>query len=99
MHLLEGLTNDATVEQRGNRLTGCRHQVDGEICSAGCHLCYGLQSDLIVSYESYNTRASRSVMIESRILELAATDNSDVHPLDSESRRQVHDIDKTIDPS
>jgi hypothetical protein len=78
---------------------GCRHQVDEEICSAGCHLCYGLQSDLIVSYGSYNMRACRSVMIESRVRELAATDNSDVHPLDSGSRRQVHDIDETIDPS
>jgi hypothetical protein len=38
-------------------------------------------------------------MIESRVRELAATDNSDVHPLDSGFRRQVHDIDETIDPS
>jgi hypothetical protein len=67
---------------------------------AALDVTYAMVSSLtLLFHESYNMRACRSVMIESRVRELAATDNSDVHPLDSGSRRQVHDIDETIDPS
>ncbi|KAG2348290.1 hypothetical protein BDR05DRAFT_956863, partial [Suillus weaverae] len=60
MHLLEGLTAD-TSWNKGEIDLQDGHQVDGKFCSAGCHLCYGVQSDHILSRVSHRqASASKS---------------------------------------
>ncbi|KAG2339537.1 hypothetical protein BDR05DRAFT_967705 [Suillus weaverae] len=60
MHLLKRLTADVSWNKAETDLQD-GHQVDGKLCSAGCHLCYGVQSDLILSRVSHrHASASKS---------------------------------------